>query len=550
MGAFTPRQRTEIYNEISTEILAFAPLVSTELGEVIDNIAFSVSDQIYEVYVEIQNSLALLKLDSTTGSELDAKASEYPDLAPRFQSTRGTGVVQVTDPTITKIQSTVGLGGSNSGDNFLNVVDASTFPAAGSVLVGVRGGAVFETFTYTSKVGNQLQSTTDTIDFDHGSGESVVVTTVGDRVFPGPYQGTTKATAQTPAKTFTSTSALTIYDGEAVGEMSVQADVVGPDGNTPSNTISAFVGTPPFVGAQINNGAAIQNALAKEKDADLRSRIRQEIQALSSANIDAVTSALLNANNNGQRVVFAQIIEDPDPTLPSIGYIDDGSGFVPSEATLDVGSGDSPIVLVDSALGGERRFRIPPQLRPIIASDAENITRIFSNLILQLNGTPLVQGDSAGQYRMHPDNGFIRLNTGLSPGDQLKITYAHYYTGLVQEANWQIYGREDDRANYRGIVGLGCWVQVRTPAVQFVTVQANVVLDGSRSLSDVVTDARQNILNYINNLGIGNTVVHNRIIALGFVRGVKDFTLNLPLGDVIIPDGTLAKSTVGNITIG
>jgi phage-related baseplate assembly protein len=64
-----------------------------------------------------------------------------------------------------------------------------------------------------------------------------------------------------------------------------------------------------------------------------------------------------------------------------------------------------------------------------------------------------------------------------------------------------------------------------------------------------VNDAKQNILSYINNLGIGNTVVRNRIIALAFVSGVKDFTLLLPVGDVIIPDGTLARSTVSNIVI-
>lgn len=549
MSAFTPRQRTEIYNEISTEVLAFAPIVSTELGEVVDNIAFAVSDQIYEVYVEIQNALALLKLDNITGADLDAKASEYPDLPPRFGASRGTGVVQITDPSITKIANIIDTGGAQSGDAFLNVDDATDFPSSGSVLVGVRGSSVFETFTYDSKLGNQLASTTDTIDFDHGSSEPVVLTTVGDRVFPGPYQATTKATPETPAKTYTSTSALTIYDGEEVGVMSVQADKLGPDGNTPSNTIKSFVGTPPFNGALINNGAAIQNGSAKEKDADLRARIRQQIQALSSGNIDAVVSALLSADNNGQRVVFAQVIEDPDTTIPSLAYIDDGSGFVPSEATLDEGSGDSPVVLVDSALGGERRFRIPPSLRPIVTTDAENITRVFSNVVIKLNGTALVQGDSPGQYRMHPDNGFIRLNTGLAPGDELKISYAKHFTGLVQQANWKIYGREDNRASYRGVVALGCWVQVRVPAVQFITVQGNLTLDGSRSINDVVTDARQNILNYINNLGIGNTAVHNRIIALGFVRGVKDFQLSLPIGDVIIPDGTLARSTVGNVTI-
>lgn len=554
MPAFIPKQRTEIYNELSTQVLALAPITSTELGEVVDNILFSTADQIYESYVEIQNALALLKLETTTGSELDLKASEFPDLAPRFSASRGTTNVQVTDPAITKISGIIGLGGANNGDNFLNlgVGEGAAFPSAGSVLVGVRGSSVFETFNYDGKIGDQLTSTIDFIDFDHGSSEPVVLTTVGDRTFVGPFTAGTIPTAQTPQKTYTSTAELTIFDGEETGDMPVQADVLGPDGNTPNNTIAEFIGTPPFPGALVNNGAAVSNALAREKDPDLRSRIRQQIQALSSANIDAVTSALFNANNDGQRVVFAQVVEDPDPTIPALAYVDDGSGFVPGTQTLDVdGNGDAPIILVDAAVGGERRFRIPPDFRPVVTSDAENLTRVFSNVQIKLNGIVINQGDAAGEYRVHPDNGFIRLSDplGLAPGDSLELTRVVWFDGLLQQVNWQIYGREDDRENFRGVVALGGWVQGRVPASQFVTVQGNLVLDGSRPLNDVVNDARQNILDYINNLGIGNTVVRNRIISLAFVRGVKDFTLLLPVSDVIIPDGTLARALVGNITI-
>lgn len=548
MSAFAPKQRTEIYNNLSVLTLALAPLTSSELGEVVDNILFATADQIYEQYVETQNALALLKLDTITGAELDLKASEYPDLDPRREPNNATATVQVTDPTVTKISSIVALGGAQAGDNFLNLNpgDGANFPVAGSVLIGARGSAVFETFIYDGKVGDQLTSSGDTIAFDHGSGEAVVLTTVGDRVFPGPFQVATTATPETPQKNYTSISSLTIFDGEETGEMSIQADAQGTDGNTPSNTINQFIGTPPFPGALVNNGASITNGIAKEKDADLRSRIRQEIQALSSANIDAVTAALFNADNDGQRVVFAQVIEDPDPTLPAIAYVDDGTGFVPSQQTYT-----QDIILVDSAQGGERRFRIPPAYRPLVTDDIQNANRVFTGFVLEKNGSPLVQGDGVGEYRVHPDNGYIRLNdaTGLNPGDELKITSVTHYTGLLQEVNWELYGREDDRTNYRGVVALGGWIQARVPAAQFVTVQGNLVLDGSRPLNTVVNEARQNILDYINALGIGNTVVRNRIISLAFVRGVKDFTLILPIGDVIIPDGTLARATVGNITI-
>lgn len=543
MSAFNPKQRSEIYANITAEVLANAPVTSSELGEVVDNISFGVSDQIYELYVEATNSLQLLKLDTTTGRDLDLVGSEYPDLAPRFQATRATGVVQVTDPSITKIASTVALGGANDGDTFLNVVNATAFPTSGTVLVGVRGSAVFETATYTGKSGNQLTGVS-ALQYDHGSAEPVILTTVGDRVFPGPYTMATEATAQIASKVYSSTSPLIIYDGEAVGVMNIEADIAGLDGNTPSNTIVKFIGTPPFVGAEVNNGSSLINGTAKEKDADFRQRIRQQRQTLSSANIDAVTSALFNASFQGQRVVFVQVLEDPDPTIPSLAYIDDGSGFVPTNETYT-----NDIYLTYAALGGEKKFEIPSARRPIVTNDAENATRVFSNITLKKNGVTLAQGDGAGQYRVQPDRGIIKLGTALVPGDELKITSITYFTGLVQSANWYLYGKREDRVNYPGITALGSWVQIRVPAAQFVTVQGNITLDGSRPINEVVNEAKQNILSYINNLGIGNTVVRNRLVALAFVSGVKDFTLLLPVGDVIIPDGTLARSTVSNIVI-
>ncbi len=544
MPQFNPKQRTQMYAEISAQVLANAPLTSTELGEVSDNLIFGCSDQIYELYVEMENGISLLNLDSTTGTDLDAVVSEYPDMPPRFAASRATTVVTVGDPDITKIADEVDSGGSQQGDNFLNLDDASEMPTSGSVLVGVRGGTVFETFNYDGKTSNQLTSTIDTIDFDHGSGEPVVLTTVGDRVFPGPFQAATEPTANTATKTYSSTSSLTIYDGEETGSMSVRADQLGLIGNTPGGTINKFIGTPPFPGATVINEVRVSNGMAREKDPDLRARIRQQKQALSSANIDAVVAALFTANFEGQRVLFAQVVEDPDPNIPSYAYVDDGSGFVASTRTYTAG-----ITLVDSALGSEKKFEIPSEFRPMTTLDAEDLTRVYASITLHKNGSPLTQGDGASEYRLNPYRGIIRLNTGLQPGDTLTIPSITHFTGLVQEANWRIYGKREDRANYKGIVGLGEWIRVLTPATQFVTVQGNVTLDGSRPINDVVNEIRQNIIDYIQTLGIAGTVVKNKLISLGFVPGVKDFQLILPVGDVIVPDGTLARSGLGNVTI-
>lgn len=432
------------------------------------------------------------------------------------------------------------------GDNFLNLNTGTgaAFGTSGSVLVGVRGSSVFETFQYDGRTGDQLTSTVDTIAFDHGSGEPVVKTTVGDRIFPGPYVVATEATPEVPTKTYTTIASLTIFDGEEEGTVDVRADTLGLDGNTPQGTVNRFIGTPPFAGAEVRNDVSFTNGQAREKDADLRSRIRQQRQALSTGNIDAVTSATFNANFQGQVVKFVQVVEDPDPTIPSLVYVDDGSGFTPTDRLYT-----TPIILVDSALGGEQRFFLPSDVRPIVTNDVENAAYVFGNISMELNGSPINQGTGAGEYQIQPDRGVIRLNTALNPGDHLEIVSIRHYTGLLQEVNFNLYGKREDRKNYPGIVALGSWVQGRVPAIQTVSVQGNLVFDGSRPVNDVVNAVKQNMLTYINNLGIGNTVVRNRLISLAFVKGVKDFTLLLPVSDVIIPDGTLARTTVGNITV-
>lgn len=542
--AFNPRQRSQIYVQMSNRILALAPLTSSELGETVDNITFACADITYSLYVEMANALQLLKLDTITGVELDNLASEYPDLAPRYVESRATGQATITDPNITKIANTIAAGGANTGDGFLNVVSAALFPASGSVLVGDRNGIVFETFTYTSKSGNQLIAAVDTLDFDHGAGETVVLTTVGDRTFPGPFSISTEATAQEAAKTYSTTAAIVIYDGEASGSADIQADALGTAGNTPAGTLAKFIGTPPFASATVTNGANLTNGRDAELDASLRVRIRRERQSLSTGNIDAVTSALLRTQFEGQAIVTAQEFEDPDPTLPTVMYIDDGSGFTPTQATLT-----APVDLVPSAIGAESHVRIPMQYLPIVTTPLENIAKVYANITIYKNGGVYAQGTGPTQCYVNPDNGLLKFNSPLLAGDQIQLFAATYYSGLVQEANKSLYGDRFDRDNYKGVLAFGSWTQIRVPAIQFITIVGAFILDTTRPSGDIFVEVRQAMLNYINTLGVGGSVIRNRLVALGFVTGVLDFKLISPTVDIIIPAATLAKTTLTNITL-
>lgn len=543
MPAFTPKQRNQIYAEISAQVLAFAPITSTQLGETSDNIIFGVSDQIYELYVQATNGLSLLNLNNITGTELDSYASDYPGLHPRYEANFATSRLTVTDPSITVHDTEIAAGGAQDGDTFLNVDDTTGFPPTGTLLIGVRGSVSYETWPYTSILGNQFISGTP-LAFDHGANEPVFLTTVGDRTFTGPYTVSTISSLNSPAVPYITTGTLIIYDGEASGDVNIRCQTPGIQGNTPANTIRQFVGSPPFAGAVCTNGTPVNNGRDRESDADLRSRIRQQVQALSSANEDAVYAALLETEFEGATIVFAQIVEDPNPSIPSLCYIDDGSGFIPDQFTTT-----DEIVLVDVADGGERRFRIPPDYRPVVANDSQNAAFVFPNVELKLNNVVINQGTAADEYEVNPDSGYIRLNTVLAPGDRLVISEITWYGGLVQNANWRVYGNEDDRENYPGIIALGAWAQVRVPTLQAVSVEGIITPDGSRGLAEIVNEVTQNILNYINGLGIANSVVRNKLISLGFVRGVKSFDVTIPAANVIIPDGVRARTTFGNISV-
>ena len=68
-------------------------------------------------------------------------------------------------------------------------------------------------------------------------------------------------------------------------------------------------------------------------------------------------------------------------------------------------------------------------------------------------------------------------------------------------------------------------------------------------MDDAVADIKSQFLDYINNAGIGVTILVNRLMSLAFVQGVKNFSLATPSADIIVPIGTLARTTTGNMTI-
>lgn len=423
MGAFNPRQRSQIYAEISAQILALAPITSTELGEVSDNLAFAVSDQDYELYVQMQNALALLNLNNITGSDLDTYGAQFPNLEPRYQNTTATTNETVTDPTFEVIQNEFSASVA-SGLTTIPVASTTGFPASGYLLLGSPGSSNYEKWQYTSKTGTTFVTTGSATQYSHAEFELVTLSTGGDRIFNGPYLVQTVASSSSASSQYQSTNspAFTILDGYNTASMPVQCTQAGTSGNTTPNTITAWSGLAPLsldgqTPLDITNGASVANGNAQESDPAFRARIRTEIQSLSSGNIDAIITAGTSANFNGTIVEFIQVIEPVAPQTdgnygPAICYIDDGSGTTYQEYSGATVAYAIPIVL--SSLGGEFQFYVPTAYRPIPYTQSEAAAYVFSKISLYLNAAVGYGNASAGSNQLTNLSPTSSLSNGLS----------------------------------------------------------------------------------------------------------------------------------------
>lgn len=417
--------------------------------------------------------------------------------------------------------------------------DGAAFGTSGTALVDRDDVTDNETLIYVDRDIDILKTSTQILK-DHGAGAPVIKATVGDRTFVAGEEVIVPAGLDTPEVSFETTDAFTILDGDNyTANIPVRCNDSGTIGNVIAGQISEFR-TPPFASAVVTNPAGITNALDDETDQELRDRLKDKIQSLSTANEIAITTEVINLEYDvtGQRVRFAQYAEDANPCNPGILYIDDGSGFTPTTET------ETYEVIVSSATGGEKRLYLNPDQVPVISD---------SNLKLFKNGVLLTLNVD---YVFNKHIGLIELNSALlageslTAGDNLGIDGYTYYTGLIQFVQWTIDGRRIDRENYPGIRAGGVQITVTTPVIQQITVSANITTTENVSEETVKPQITQNLINYVNNLGIGSTVIKSQLIEeIMKPEGMLDVDLSTPSANIPIADGVLPRLIESNIAL-
>ena len=101
-----------------------------------------------------------------------------------------------------------------------------------------------------------------------------------------------------------------------------------------------------------------------------------------------------------------------------------------------------------------------------------------------------------------------------------------YHTGLVQLANKVVYGDNRDLENYpgAGAVGINFRVIPANPKKIGIDLQVDMQL-GVLKTSDRINVIKAEVLEYINSLGIGETLIveriRSRVMSLNFVKDVR-----------------------------
>lgn len=353
--------------------------------------------------------------------------------------------------------------------------------------------------------------------------------TVGSLVIPAGQIVT--ATDANGTIRYRTTAAVTITPGNTVSPaVSLVALEPGVRANVAAGQIVGLQGAPAGV-VSTTNGAALTNGRDKERDEDFRARIKSYVQSLSRGTPLAIeTFARSVVLANGQRAIFAKLVEPVIPDGTSDLLIDDGTGAVESFSDAYIGS---PDVLVASASGGETD--VYTTARPI---------RDDGSFVLRINGVPATRG---ADYELNPVKGQVELASPLVSSDAVEAEY-RYFTGLVAAVARVIEGDPSNRLAFPGVRHAGHLCRVGVPTVAFQTVDASIAVAADFDVTLVSNNVRTAIQSYINGLDIGEPVIVAEIIERAMaVPGMINFRLTDLSGTAPPADQNLAASQVARV---
>lgn len=124
-----------------------------------------------------------------------------------------------------------------------------------------------------------------------------------------------------------------------------------------------------------------------------------------------------------------------------------------------------------------------------------------------------------------------------------------YFTGLLRRVQRTIDGLDSNLTEFPGIKAGGIQIEVAAPTVRNVQVILTVTLSGL-SVGAVSNDIKSEINNYINSLGIGDSIIKEKIAeAVLKVTGVTDVLIQEPSVNIPIADNEIGRTSDSFIII-
>lgn len=359
---------------MAAKVAAETPITDFTDGSVVLTLLEAAAQEDFNQYVQMLNIIRGYNLDTTEGTDLDNRAQEYG--LTRIQPSPHSGFVSITDTRFTKIASKLyaGLPGPIATTLTLNVDDASTFPASGSVYVGRSTVNSEGPIAYSAAPVNNGAYWTITLDValvnDHGTDETVILAQFGNRTIEAGTEVEIPENDVSDKVLFELNQTIVLLDGENEIDNVLVTALEAGGFRVPANSISAF-SNPPFSGATVNNPLPFVNGRDLESDQSLRDRIRDRIQSLSRGTTQSIRTGivgLLDANTNST-VVSANVV--PPVILadgPTKVYIDNGRGLEPEVFAVGLET------ILTQATGGEQFFQLdnfPVSKASVVSQDIE-----------------------------------------------------------------------------------------------------------------------------------------------------------------------------------
>lgn len=104
-----------------------------------------------------------------------------------------------------------------------------------------------------------------------------------------------------------------------------------------------------------------------------------------------------------------------------------------------------------------------------------------------------------------------------------------YYTGLLRTVQRIIDGYEPDPVAYPGRRAIGGVIETLPPLINSITLSINATTDDGVNLNEISNNIKSAIIDYVNNLGVGEDVIMSEIIVkIMSINGVEAATFSIP----------------------